>query len=62
MGAPSDNTAKPRPHIWCSRDHRQVKPEDCDMCKRFRELYPEEGFADDIEMAAKYFPNAIPRV
>ena len=49
------------PHIWCSRDHRRIKPDECDMCKRFFELYPMDECADDIELAAKHFPNAVPR-
>ena len=49
-------------HIWCSRDHRRLDPKDCDMCKRFHELYPMDGFADDVKMAAKYFPDAVPRI
>lgn len=58
----SDRSALHPVHIWCSRDHREPKPEGCDMCKRFHEKYPMYGFADDVEMAATYFPNAIPRL
>ena len=52
----------PAVHIWCNGDHREVKGADCPMCQRFHKAYPMDGFASDIEMAAKYFPNAIPRI
>ena len=45
-------------HIWCNFWMRGPV-EECDMCKRFFELYPYEGLTGH-EMVAKYFPGAIP--
>ncbi len=46
-------------HIWCN--FAGAGPtEDCNQCKGLREKYPENGM-DPIELAAKHFPDAIPR-
>ena len=61
-GLPERREAKPfnGHHVWCNFDTR--KPADDCNCKSFHEKYPmTEDDPAGIELAAKHFPNAIPR-
>jgi hypothetical protein len=47
-------------HIWCNF-FMSGPTEQCNMCKRLRAEYPEDGLTPD-ELQEKHFPNAIRRL